>query len=81
MPSKKELKSACSEGLGLAVIRVARSDVTTPLLVDRPPECAAIADVVRLQGPGDEASTLRIRGLAVRCVQMLSKLEQALRTC
>lgn len=42
-------------------------------------ECVAVADVVRRVTPGLSGDVARVRGLALRCVQMLSRLETALR--
>lgn len=41
-------------------------------------ECAALCDVLRVRRLAPVAECLRAKRLAVRCVQMLSKLEQAL---
>ena len=42
-------------------------------------ECAAIIDVMRVQGLALSAECLQARALLVRIVQMLSKLDQSLR--
>ncbi|MEO8501898.1 MAG: four helix bundle protein [Vicinamibacteria bacterium] len=41
-------------------------------------ECAAVCDVLRVRRLAPEVECVRAKRLAVRCVQMLSKLEQAL---